>query len=69
MPDANIQDSQRDTPPEPDTATMPKPMDERAFNELVERLYTKLKPLAARVQWSPKQLNYVFQFSPECNNA
>jgi len=53
MPDANIQDSPWHGPPEPDTTNIPKAMDERAFNELVERLYAKLKPLAARVQWSP----------------
>ena len=35
-----------------DQAPAPEPMDREAFNKLVERLYTKLKPLAARVRWS-----------------
>lgn len=44
-------DSGQNEPPEQDLASAPNPMDRQTFNQLVETLYTKLKPLAARVRW------------------
>src|ERR1700680_3349257 len=53
MPDEN----KPNEPPEQNPASAQKPMDRRAFNELMKRLYTKLKPLAMRVRWSPGNLS------------
>ena len=50
MPDSDNDELQA---PEQDPASAPAPMDRETFNALVERLYSRLKPLAARVRWSP----------------
>jgi RNA polymerase sigma factor (TIGR02999 family) len=54
MLDGYEKDVARQDTSEQDSDAIPKPMDRRSFNELTERLYTRLKPLAARIRWSPE---------------